>query len=224
MEAVDRTSIACEFRRNLAALALTAALAPAVVYAQAEAGHAAPQGEHAPATHDGQAEGGHAEEGAHGGGLAGLLWPTANFLVLAAILYRYGRQPVAEYFASRKAQVRKDLVEAAELKAAATTQLAELEKKIQALPGELDALRTRGREEIVAEEARIAAAAEAERTRLLEQTRREIEHQVRIAKRDLVEHAADLAMQIATERISQDITPADQDRLVRRYLDQVKPH
>jgi F-type H+-transporting ATPase subunit b len=200
-------------------------LAPAVASAQDAGAHAAPQEARGQAaTHEGQAAEGHGDEGGHGGGLSGLLWPIVNFAVLAGILYRYGRQPVTEYFATRKAQVRKDLVEAAELKSAATAQLAELEKKMQALPGELEALRTRGAAEIAAEEQRIAAAAAAERTRLLEQTRREIELQVRVAKRDLVEHAADLAVQIAGQRIERDITAADQERLVRRYLDQVKPH
>ena len=41
------------------------------------------------------------------------------------------------------------------------------------------------------------ALAAAERDRLLEQTRREIELQVRLAKRELVEHAADLSVQLA---------------------------
>ena len=210
------TTTACELRRNLAALALVSALAPAITLAQPE--HPAPA-----TTHEAQGAEGHGEEAGHGG-LSGLLWPTANFIVLVGILYYYGRQPVTEYFASRKGQVRKDLVEAAELKAAATTQLAELEKKMHALPAEIEALRSRGAAEIAAEEQRIATAAAAERARLLDQTRREIDMQVRVAKRELVEHAADLAVQIAGQRIESGITQADHDRLVRRYLDQVKPH
>ena len=112
--------------------------------------------------------------------------------------------------------------EAAELKSTATAQLAQIEQKLQALPGEISALRTRGAEEIAAEEQRIAAAAVADRERLLEQTRREIDLQVRLAKKDILEHAADLSVQLATERIKKDVTQADQDRLVDRYLQQVK--
>src|SRR5690606_22735855 len=122
----------------------------------------------------------------------------------------------------RQSQVRKELVDAAGLKAAASAQLAEIEARMQALPAELDALRARGREEIAAEDERIAAAAAAERERLLEQTRREIDLQLRLAKRELLEHAATLSIQLASERIQKEITPADQDRLVDRYLDQVK--
>ena len=86
----------------------------------------------------------------------------------------------------------------------------------------MNALRNRGAEEIKAEEQRIAAAAAADRERLLEQTRREIDLQVRLAKKEILEHAADLSVQLATERIKKEATPEDQTRLVDRYLDQVK--
>ena len=127
-----------------------------------------------------------------------------------------------DYLANRSDSIRKDLVEAAELKTTATAQLAAIESKLQALPGEVNALRARGADEIKAEEQRIAAAAAAERERLLEQTRREIELQVRLAKQQILEHAADLSVQLATERIKKEVTPDDQARLVDRYLDQVK--
>ena len=149
-------------------------------------------------------------------------WPIANFIIFVGVLYYFLNQPLKDYLAGRSSTIRKDLVEAAELKAAATAQLASIEHKLQALPAELDALRKRGAAEIVAEEQRIAAAAAADRDRLLEQTRREIDLQVRLAKRAILEHAADLSVQLATERIKKEVTPADQDRLVDRYLQQVK--
>ena len=168
-----------------------------------------------------------AEEGAHhdesiGAMILAMGWPVANFIIFAGILYYYGNKPLKEYLASRSATIRKDLVEAAELRATATAQLATIEQKLAALPGELTALRTRGAEEIKSEEQRIAAQAAADRDRLLEQTRREIDLQVRLAKKDILEHAANLSVQLATERIKKEVTPADQDRLVDRYLSQVK--
>ena len=149
-------------------------------------------------------------------------WPIANFIIFVGVLYYFFNQPLKDYLASRSSTIRKDLVEAAELKAAATAQLAAIEQKLQALPGELEALRKRGAAEIAAEEQRIAAAAATDRDRLLEQTRREIDLQLRLAKREILEHAADLSVQLATERIKKEVTPADQDRLVDRYLQQVK--
>ena len=168
----------------------------------------------------------HAAEGGHdqsiGGMIAGMAWPVANFIVFVGLLYYFFNKPFSEYLAGRSATIRKDLVEAAELKSTANAQLASIEQKLQALPGELSALRTRGAEDIKAEEQRIAAQAAADRERMLEQTRREIELQVRLAKKEILDHAADLSVQLATERIRKEVTPADQDRLVDRYLTQVK--
>lgn len=161
-------------------------------------------------------------EGDEHGTLAGLLWPTLNFAVLIGLLWWLLKEPAANYLRDRHSAIRHDLVEAANVKAAAAAQLAELDRKLQALPGEIEVLQERVSREIAAEEQRIAAMASAERERLLEQTRREIDLQLRLAKRELVEHTAALAVQLAADRLQQQITPDDQSRLVDRYLDQVQ--
>jgi F-type H+-transporting ATPase subunit b len=192
---------ACELKNNLrAALALAVLAAPTLAEA---------------------AEGGHHPQSL-GEMILGMGWPVANFIIFVGVLYYFLNQPLKDYLATRSAAIRKDLVEAAELRATATSQLATIEQKLQALPGELSALRTRGAEEIAAEEQRIAAQAAADRERLLEQTRREIDLQVRLAKKEILEHAADLSVSLATDRIRKEVTPDDQDRLVDRYLSQVK--
>jgi ATP synthase F0 subunit b len=190
--------------------AVTSVLLPVLAFAQEHA----PQAEHAEAAE-------HAEHSI-GEMILGLGWPIANFAIFVGVLYYFFNKPLKEYLANRHSTIRKDLVEAAALKSTATAQLQQIEQKLQALPGEISALRTRGAEEIKAEEQRIAAAAAADRERMLEQTRREIDLQVRLAKKEILEHAADLSVQLASERIKKEVTPADQDRLLDRYLQQVK--
>lgn len=164
-------------------------------------------------------------EPAEGEGQEGL-FPAIARLINAAILFGtlfyFLRKPVAEYLADRQKQIRHDLVTATDLRKAAAEQLEALDRKMRALPREIDALKAQGAEEIAQEQARISQAADAERQRLLEQTRREIDLQLRIAQRDLVEHAADLATGLATERIKKNITDQDQARLVDRYVEQLK--
>jgi F-type H+-transporting ATPase subunit b len=221
---------ACELKNKVApavlALCLSALLFPSPLGAQTpEHAPAQPATDHAAPAQPGH-EPGAAEEHAEGeshGVLSGLLWPTVNFAILAGGLWWFLRQPLSTYLRDRHSSIRKDLVEAAAMKSAAQAQLDELDRKMKALPGEIEALRTRGAEEIAAEENRIAAQAAHERDRLLEQTRREIDVQLRLAKRDLVEHAATLSVQLAGDRLQQQMTPDDQQRLVRRYLDQVHP-
>lgn len=145
-----------------------------------------------------------------------------NFAILAGTLVYLLRAPIAKYLADRGTQIRGDLVAAAEMKRSAAAQIEEIERKMKALPGELEALRAQGAQEMAAEERRIQAAAAAERDRLLDQARREIDQQVKVAERELVSHAADLAVGAATERIKRNITGDDQKRLVDRYVQQLK--
>lgn len=208
---------ACELKNKVATVLLAGLLLTFVpVFAQ----------EHSPAPSAPGTEAHEAAEGGHDKSIGGMVkkmgWPVANFIIFIGVIYYFANQPLKEYLATRRSTIRKDLVDAAELKATATAQLAAIEQKLQALPGEVSALRSRGAEDIKAEEQRIAAAAIADRERLLEQTRREIDLQVRLAKKDILEHAADLSVQLATDRIKKEITPEDQARIVDRYLDQVK--
>lgn len=175
----------------------------------APAGHAAPAGE----GHD-------AEEGG-GSGLLGLVGKIVNSAILVGTLVYFLRAPVAQYLADRMAQVRQDLVSAAGTRAAAAAELEKIERRLVELPGEIEALRSRGARELAAEDTRIRAATEVQRERLLSQTRRDIELQARAVERDLLERTADSAVRLATERIRRSATDEDQLRLIDRYVQQV---
>ena len=179
--------------------------------APAAAGEHAAEGSHA-------AEAQHGAEGDHGNPIVATIARLFNFAVLAGTLVYFLRSPIKSYLGDRGRQIRADLVKAAEMRAAAAAQAAAIEQKMAALPGELDALRRQGAEEVAAEEARIRQAADAERARLLDQARREIDAQLKLAERQLVAHTADLAVGIAAARVKSTITAEDQARLVDRYL------
>jgi F-type H+-transporting ATPase subunit b len=146
----------------------------------------------------------------------------ANFAILVGGLVYFLKGPIMGFLAARGVQIRQDLVSASEMRTTAAAQLRAIEQKMQQLPGELEALKRQGAEDVVAEQARITHAAAVERDRLLEQTRREIDMRLRIARRELTEHAAGLAVSIAEQRIRQTITADDQLRLVDRYTAQLQ--
>lgn len=176
--------------------------------------HAAPAGQHAPAA-AGVPAGDHGEP--HGESLWVTLARVANFAILAGVIYWFAREPVATHLATRRAQIRKDLVDAAAMRTTATARLADIEAKLAALPAELDQLRSRGAEELDAERARIRAAAEVERDRLVDQARREITSQTRNALSELRAHAATLAVDVAESRLKATLTPLEQSALVDSY-------
>jgi len=198
---------------------------PAPASEQPATGHAAPD-LHVPADAAHAPAAGHGAES--GTGHEQSIWPQVgkivNFAILIGTVIYFGRKPLAGYLATRGAQVRSELVAAEEMKKTAAAQIAEMDAKLQALPAELDALKARGQQEIAAEEQRIRDLAETERARLIEQASREITQRTRLARRELIEHAASLAVGVAQTKIRAQITDADQARLVDRYLTEVKSH
>jgi F-type H+-transporting ATPase subunit b len=197
----------------------TAAPGPAAASAQPE--HAAPAGGKQPA-------GDHAAADDHAKGEAEehvSVWQTIaklfNFAILVGVLVYYLKTPVASYLASRSTQIRQDLITAAETRATASAELAEIERRLKSLPAELEALKAQGVEDVKAEKVRIAQAAAVARERLLDQTRREIAMHLRVARRELVDLAADLTVNVARTRVTRAITPEDQIRLVDRYTSQL---
>lgn len=164
----------------------------------------------------------HAAEGGEGNPVVQTIAKLMNFAILVGVLVYYLRTPIAGYLASRSTQIRADLVTAAETRRTATAQLEEIARKLQTLPGELEALKAQGAEDVKVEKVRIAQAAATERERLLEQTRREIAMRLRIARRQLVDLAAELTVNAARDRVVRSITPEDHLRLVDRYTSQLQ--
>ena len=156
------------------------------------------------------------------GGIMETVAKLFNFAILVFILVHFLRRPIANYLVDRSQQIRHALVEAAATRAQASTDLGRIETRLAALPAELEALKARGADEVQAEQGRIRALAVTERERVLSQTRREIEQQYRLARRALVQETAEQAANVARTRIERDITPADQARLIDRYLNQVR--
>jgi len=192
------------------------------------ADHAAPApADHAPApAGDHGAAPSHAAAAEHGEPHGESLWVTlarfANFAILVGVIYWLARKPLADHLAARGTQIRKDLVDAAELRTTATARLKDIEAKLAALPGELDQLRKRGAEELESERIRMREAATVERDRLVDQARREITAQSRAARGQLRAYAATLAVDVAESRLRATLTPAEQAALVDEYAAQMR--
>jgi F-type H+-transporting ATPase subunit b len=208
----------------LAVVAVVCLAAGARVFAAAQPPVAQPAESHQPgqpaAAEAHEAEG--AGEGGHGESPWAVVARIVNFAILAGGLFYLLRSPLAGFLEQRGITVRSELKAAADLRKEAGAQIAAIDAKMRALPGEIEALERRGAEEIKAEEARIEAQADAERRRLLEQAKREIDTQLRVAERDLKKRAGELAVDVATERAKRTITDRDHAWLVDRYVSQVR--
>ena len=139
-----------------------------------------------------------------------------NLAVFIFLFYLLIRKPVRRMFAERLAGVRELLQRAATEKEAASRKMAELEARIDRLGDELSGIRRRTAEEATSERARIEAETEREVARIRQMAQREIETARQVALSDLRNFAAVRSVDLAEELIRQEMTPADDARLIRR--------
>jgi F-type H+-transporting ATPase subunit b len=194
---------------------VTFTVAP-VALAQHEA---PPAGEHGAAAEE------HAAGGEHGGGhgehgldLKRLALQLLNFAVLAAVLGFFGGKAINKALASRHEQMKKDLEEAAQARAAAESRLTHQERRMGNLEKEIAALRASIKEEAVNEENRLVEAAEEKSRRIQDETRFLLDQQVKEAELRFRAEVAGTAVRVAEEIVRRSVQPEDTARLQQGFI------
>ncbi len=163
-----------------------------------------------------------ASSGGEHGGLADLLYPALNLLVLLVVLLYFGRRPVQGFFADRRAKIQEDLDSAAGLLASAESRHAQLQRQLTRLDQELERIRSAARERAEQERARILAEAAAAAERIRGEARAAVARETQRAREVLREEAAELALELAAERLREEVTEADRDRLLDEFIGRIE--
>ena len=154
--------------------------------------------------------------------LADLIYPGINLAMLLGVLVYFGRKPIQAFFRDRRAQIRADLETAAQLRAEAEERCADLQRRLMNLDGEIENIRQLARERAESERARILTDAEATAQRIRVDARAAIDQELRRAREQLREDASDLAIELAGERLREQITDADRNRLLDEFIDRIE--
>lgn len=147
-------------------------------------------------------------------GLPYPFWQTLNFLGFVALLVWLLRKPLVQFFETRRQNVAETLRKAQEDMDRAQTVAKEIGERLARIEAEIEAMRAHAREQAEAEEKEIAARAAEEAERVASRTRSELDARVRNAKNELTAYAADLAVELARELVTKNVTADDEKRLV----------
>lgn len=146
------------------------------------------------------------------------LWKWANFLLLAgAIVYMAVKQG-GPFFAARSKQIRKEMLESAEVRKEAEDRAAVVDRKLANLAADIASLKADSQKERQAESERLRLHREAERAKIQAHAQREIESAGKAARLDLKRYAAVLAVQLAEQKIRARMAGDVQDRLVGDFV------
>ncbi len=154
--------------------------------------------------------------------LTDFLWKTFNFSVLLGILIYYLGKPIKEAFLNYSSSVRNRLKEAEERAREAEEKLREAEERLSNLTKEIEELKSRALDNAEKEREKILKEAEEEAEKIRRIAQEEMEAYFERAKRELRAYAAELAVQMAKERIKKKMTPELQKRLMEKYIEELE--
>jgi len=148
-----------------------------------------------------------------------LVMRWVNFVILAGLIYKYLRRPLMIFLRGEKDKIKTEIQALEAAKAQADDNLRQIEDQLAGKAQRLEQSRTQS-----------AAAAEKRRDQIIEQARdqsrlileagqRAVEGQIQQAKARLREEMVDAAMAIVARRLPQEITDADRQAAVTRYLE-----
>lgn len=195
-------------------LVLVLALAGLGIWAQEHGSPAAGQAE--TAAH-GEAAG-HGEEHSSGPAEVSIWWKWANFAILAGGLGYMIAKHAPAHFASRNEEIRKGLEQGAELQREANARTAAMEERLKNLDVEIAALRTKAKAEIAAEGERVKAETDAAVAKMQAHATSEIAAAAKAERAALRNYAADLALNIAEEKLRGQVTPQADAGLIQGFL------
>ena len=146
-----------------------------------------------------------------------LLYKTINFIILVGGLGYVLRKPMAEFFRSRSASIRKSLDEGRKALEASQARLQEVEAKLARLETEIAEFKAAATREMEAERQRLQQASAEEAARILESARAQTAVAVRGAKLELNNYAARKAVALAEDLIRARLDDAGRRRLVAQF-------
>jgi F-type H+-transporting ATPase subunit b len=135
---------------------------------------------------------------------AHLLATILNFLIIAFVVFWFGRKALPGVLRNRNQSIQRALEEARAASQEANRRLAEIENRLRQLDVEIGQMQARAEKEAEAEEARITSAAEEDMRKLVEAAEQEIASAAKLARRELAAHTADLAIALARKQINVD--------------------
>ncbi len=142
-----------------------------------------------------------------------------NLAVLVGIIAYFLRAPLRQFLADRKRGIQEDISSAGRALQEAEERLSVVQGQIRGLDEERAAMRKATAEEAEGERLRVLERAQRDVDRLTRRAETEIQLLTRVARNELRSHAADLAVGLARQKLSQELTAEEDARVVGRVVE-----
>lgn len=146
-----------------------------------------------------------------------------NLLIILGLIVYFARKPIVQFFAERRQGIQSELTEAASLLEQAEKRNSELQRRLVDLSSEIEGIKDAAGRRAEEEAERIIADARATAERIRRDASAAVDQELRRAQTELREEAADLALEIASRKLSDHVSDSDRDRLIDEFITRVEP-
>jgi F-type H+-transporting ATPase subunit b len=146
------------------------------------------------------------------------LWKIINFGILFAVLYKFGKKPIASFLKQRTELIEKTLKEAKEAKELAQKALQEVEERFKTKDKEIAeilSISTHPGEEV---RDRLIDEGNSLKEKIFEQAKVNIDYELKHAKEAIKAEAVEVAMELAEKKLKEKLTKTEQERLLEESL------
>lgn len=156
---------------------------------------------------------------ASGGGAKEAGWKVFNFIVLAVGVVIIWKKFLGPMLDKRSADIRDSIAEAEARKVEAEAKVAEYQTLLKGLDAKVEEIKNNIRLEAEAERERIIKEAATSAENIREAARVTAAQELKKAEIALKAKVASLVVDMATELLGKEMTPEDQERMTKNYLD-----
>ncbi len=151
------------------------------------------------------------------------MWPVINFLVLVFLLvYMMKKMDIKGYFQKRTELIEQTLKEAKEARALAEKALAEVEEKLRLKDKDIGEIMAYAKQSAEKEKVRLVEEGEVMKAKILEQTKNNIDYELKKAKETIKEEAVLVAMELAEKKLREKMTKEEQLKLLEESLSKIE--
>ena len=151
-----------------------------------------------------------------------LIFPFLNFLLFSFLIYKFVIPMARDYFKNRRAAIAAAINEADEAKRRAEALLADFRSRLARLGDELRSIREELRADAERAKAKLLEEAAETARRIKSDADFVAEQEVRQARQELRKEIVERAAQTAERLVRENLTPADQKRIVGEFLSEVE--
>jgi len=145
-----------------------------------------------------------------------LLW--LNFGILVFVLIKYGRAPLVNFLRGSKEKIAREIERIEDKKKQAADKMTEINKELEESEARFANLKARIVKQGERRKQEILESAQRQSKMILEDARHRIDVQFMQAKTVLRQELIDSAIDLATQRLPQEITDADSAKFIDQYL------